>query len=74
MSIEPLYHQNKEAVFLVIGSLPWLGIRGVYVNSSIVDEGASSKNKSFTRLMADSFRLGSTMLIQGLVISGAKLP
>ena len=33
------YHQNKEVVFLVIGSLPWLGIHGVYVNSSIVDEG-----------------------------------
>jgi hypothetical protein len=42
-----------------------LGIRGLYVNSSIVNEGGSSKTKSPTGLSADSSQLNFANLNWG---------
>ena len=40
-----------------------LGIHGIYVSSSIVDEGTLIKNKSSIRLRVNSFQVGSSRLI-----------
>jgi hypothetical protein len=45
-----------------------LGIRGIYVNSFIVDEGVSRKKKSFIRLRVDLFQLDIVRLIWDLCI------
>ena len=55
---------GKEVVAIIFGTSFELGIHGVYVNSSIVDEGALVKQVS-VRLRADSFQLYSIELIQG---------
>jgi hypothetical protein len=44
----------------------WPRIRGVYVYSSIVDEGLQPTKKNSTKLRVDSFQFDSTRLIQSL--------
>jgi hypothetical protein len=61
-----------RSMFVWIPSLPHLpsylqglGICGICVNSSIVNEGTLVLKKSSTRLSADSLQLDSSSLMQG---------
>lgn len=42
----------------------WLGVRDIYINSSIVDEGGLVKKKSPIRLRANSFKFKSITLVK----------